>query len=841
MKLQGKGSLFVHLFDPLLDFAKQSERLEGSIESTRAAAERGFSHRDVLGKSQILAVAGECDLLLRLDLTDLRAVTYLQSNLLDSGVQSAAWVLSVPYEPAETPADPEGSRPHGAAGVRPIHFVVHLRLRRAVYRVAGGEAAVLERIEDLLGKFPEIDATIHAGLGWFDLLISGRFTVPTETFAGFLVGLSKMHFGESVENVAVQKLLTLLGVEAGTGGTRLVSRPIVVARTSSAGYTRSPALLREHYRGMGAELLYVDGTRDVLVLPGEDAPPLPLEEILAAFSNQGERFLDAGIERLETHLLVMKPSDLEAQSSRGFSGRIAEPTVVPGSCSCSSVADELRELAKRVERLAVPEALRLTVLNVLTLQSYALNDETSCCDLRPALAASAAALGRIINGIEWLQRLHEGDPEHEPYWYEALHTRRDLLDHWCRSSEAVLSERTAGGFQEFFDVNDRIVAYRGGVQKLLLITDHLLNSFLSEIDSSPTELDAATALFATVHEPINAIRSEPALGFVKLPLRHRFSLPLVLPQLWHEVGQFVFRRRYPIPEHPETQRRLRELERQLRERARKLQRIRSSLLSAQSTGPGTGMTAASKRALRKLDRVDAELKGLAEHSRRSDEIFRILSDIYADLVVFVFGFRGDFTGFLLYLTTLYFDLARDESQQREAWERACDVLLIRLYCVSRVAVRWSEGREPETKGWRRCRVDSLVSLVQKVASLPLYEDLPPLPGKLRKRVYRIVTEKRVVEFIMQYIEDFCADHLPAPREDLGGWKIDPTTRDRIEAGEVVDLDVPWQINPYYGHLYTRQLQERLGQTEKRREASLWFREMAALGKSALLAFYRQSG
>ena len=118
---------------------------------------------------------------------------------------------------------------------------------------------------------------------------------------------------------------------------------------------------------------------------------------------------------------------------------------------------------------------------------------------------------------------------------------------WHVFSERLLRQHTVASFEEMLLQSDRAVVYRGSVQKSLFLADWLMNEFAERIRGG-----SLPPMFSAMYDAESRIFSFADVGFVRIPARHLFTLPAVIPDLWHEVGvhwfyQFVPRAAFGSP------------------------------------------------------------------------------------------------------------------------------------------------------------------------------------------------------------------------------------------------------------------------------------------------------
>jgi hypothetical protein len=823
-RVAAHGAVLAHFVDPYLQLEEKTTELNRIVE--QAASDSKLI--DATPDHRVVYMAGRCDLLLELTLPDFRFVSDLQKHLLSFPALSSTWVFTVPLQ-REARGRPR--RPVPCAERSAIHFVLYLRLQRSLFRFPGIERAVVERLHALIEGSEGIEADIHLGLGWADLLLRGRFDCDIERFLSFVIAVQSIHVGSGERRRPVfQRTLTLLGFDEENGvKPHAPLRPMVFGQIVPGEYARARRELRRRLEAdaVGSRIRQhwtLDGHHDIVLALAPEEPGTGFDrywEQLRALADGGAALRDAGLHRLETHLMVVDSEillDAVAEEELRLPGFEAPERPC---CDCASLRfeDVLRELAGLPEAFLPPE-LRTTVFNVLTLFGYALRDETNCCDAVIALRACSLGLRRLLGMIRQLAELVESG-QNAAFWYDAMEGMRGQLDSWCVHAEKVLGERVAGSFLQFFDQSGHVSAYRGGVQKLLHITDHLADELYTVATRPQRTGERPWPLFATTYEPIDSIRSEPVLGVIMIPLRYRFTIPLVLPQIWQEVGQFLFQHRNPSPLCPTMNKRLLRLDRVLM--------------------PEEGFAALrglDEREREELLALRGEYAGRSIFELSSARIVQDLGDMYADLFVFSYAFRLDWSGFLHYLTTLFFETKAKKRMPREVWDRHAMALATRLFFVTSFYDRWvarQEGEEPmidEPAGrklWARVIADRLLEIARKSGS----GERAAFPDDLARKLYDNIAGSAVYNvFFQPYLLDFLErEELPAPDES---WKRVIEVAPRLAGGELVDFADDERINDHYYYLYGQQVREILG-----RGGATTFRHAATLRKSASSAFFRR--
>jgi hypothetical protein len=155
MRFLNEGIAFAHLTLPPDKFLQEIKALKEEL----GRLEEPYS------RHRISYLTGQADLLLELRLADLRLAFELEY---DSSATGTNWLFAIPFDHAIHDGTQKGELP--------LTYVIHLRVNRDLYRVAG--ASVEEEIVENIGGLAQgkLSAEISAGFGWSDILVSGTFT-----------------------------------------------------------------------------------------------------------------------------------------------------------------------------------------------------------------------------------------------------------------------------------------------------------------------------------------------------------------------------------------------------------------------------------------------------------------------------------------------------------------------------------------------------------------------------------------------------------------------------------------------------------------------------------------
>lgn len=534
--------------------------------------------------------------------------------------------------------------------------------------------------------------------------------------------------------------------------------------------------------------------------------------------NNKARLQDKGIERTETHLLVGEAQNVirKLTSDDGLLDLSVEGIPLRDGCNCRDRQFPTRAwLRQGVIQTLMPDSLREILDNHLAVFDYAVRDKNNCCDTFQALQGCCTGLESLIDLMSRAVKLRNETlaAGAGPYWYAVLTESWEAAENWCTVAGRVLRERTAGSFEDLSNQSRSLPSYRGGLQKVLYIADNLLHEFHASIDEPLRHEGDSNPEFYTVYEPKSTIRSLSRIGLIKIPMRYTYALHLVLPQLWHEVGTFLFQQSYPIPFCPTTDRRLQELE--------------------------------------KVGKQNPIVR---------DELMRDTSDLWADWIVLLYGFGGRYVPFARYLTTLYLDAMDHNSAPPEESRKNFAQLALRLFfalalthCVyylreKRRSYNDADFHDCMSTFWRDSEeifLQIYEVIDQEVLSFPRYSKRHD--RDLFRRSYDSAWGSRIGSQVCQvfwvaYLQDFT-------RELSMG---DLFSRDRIgrtsnaivgkwggiEGGLLVDFTPGDSINQHYLKLYEENLEALLDEP-KGSSVKPMFKEMASLGRSAILGFQKR--
>jgi len=829
MRLADGGEVFGHFVIPYADDEKTREALSKSVADSKE------KHSGI--RAEFASTAGECDIVLHLYLNDFRVVADLQAEVTESYSLASSWLYAIPYEELGAAVPPAGD----------IEFFIYMRVHRHFYKCYGtsGERALHEAVLGLLRDTggEQLSGRVLYSLGWPDLIVHGRMTGNIQHLRHLIISLHSLSFptapaegSEFPEGKAsvFLKTITVIGVPmAHPGGQELplalgqdtrLPVPVLFGRTQPGLTAEALHELRHVFEQGGARIVTswaLNGTWDFVVTsPTEDL--ISLAHFHKVMRDSREGFARHGIERTQTHLLTSREADLDMLKSPSVTLRPqAEHTLPPDHCVCGREDFEgLWELLERSKRSGhLPRGLTRTISHALSMFRHTLREPSNCCDSVGALRAHAQGLEVLLSMSlrehEFLEKTPATSPDRQALIATEISFINSHLAEWCKLAGRVVRERTAGSAARLFLQIDSIVAQRGAIPKILMIAERIMEQFYSRLPAELPRLQPVRARknFAAILEPLGNVTSQPFMGLVAIPVRYAFALHLVVPQLWHEVGQHVFWAEYSPS-----------------------QRARVDWEFA-------------------LDAADAS----KTPSRRQTEAFAVdlhlRGDMFADLLVFCFGFGGSLEKFFLYLASLTANVAKHDNLHPQSWERQALALVQRLCFVSHFAdlrLR-TKKQSPATRGEFNalCRktqralmgksedaeqsVRRVVEVLQRLSkragwpqAFPIRANLAPtIANNFRTEVYKRCL--RDMEELAYAFRNLTLDG-PTTQLDHADWK-------RIETGELVNLPSGEVLQAAYRDFYLEELEAQLaGRGQPRPEGQ--FRKMATLGRSALLHIYQ---
>ncbi len=828
MRLADGGEVFGHFVIPYIE----DENIRDALSKAVTQKHPGIQ------KAELTSIAGECDLLLHLYMSDFRVVADFQSEVTDSYSLASSWLYAIPYEePGATGARPDGD----------LEFFIYGRVHRHFYTcfANAGEKVLNETICKLLYEAggEQLSGRVLYSLGWPDLIVHGWLSGDIQHLRYLISSLQSLSFPTApiegnerleAESPVFLKTITIIGtpmalsrnqgsLRAAGEGTVLPA-PVLFGRSRPGLIVEAVHAARSVFEQGGAKAVTawaMNGTWDFIITsPAED--PISLQRFHSAIRESREGFARYGIDRTQTHLLTSREADLERMRVPPITLRPqAKGPLLADRCACNRVNfEELQELLERAGAVGhLSRGLKRTIAHVLSMFRHTLRESSNCCDSVGALRAHAQGLEVLLNLSLRAYALLEKTPEKERQALIAneISFINSHLAEWCKRAGRVVREKTAGSAARLFLQIDSIVAQRGAIPKILMIAERIMEDFYSRL---PKELPRLPPIhtsrnFAAVLEPQGNVTSQPLMGLVSIPIRYAFALHLVVPQLWHEVGQYVFWAEYSPSQRPRVDRDL------------------------------------------SLDTEDPDMTP----SRRQAQAFavdlQLRADMFADLLVFCFGFGGSLEKFFLYLGSLTANVAKHDSLHLQSWNRQALALVHRLCFVAQFADLQRRARRgaPATKREFAgiCKdfdeahfantdkaeqaVRKVVESLQKISDRDGWPDAFRIPPDLAPAVacnFQTAVYELCVKDLKQLA--YALRNLTLDGKPQG---LDRADWERVEAGELIDLPSGEALQAAYREFYLEELDALLaGRGRPPRPGR--FRKMATLGRSALLHIYQSA-
>jgi hypothetical protein len=560
LRVKNHGSGTVYLSLPLACFANEREAIEDLLRNSRRRPHEapGF-----------LLLTGQADFAARVVVNDFRTIlelgfpreiastafvyNWVFSSIYDEEDASVAIDTRIPIRGAGKSVPPAMVLPLTIgvpADEPPLRFIVHLRVMRSFYgsQPLEAESALVAGIRRLFG---DIRISVETGIGWSDLIVSGNIRADQFSEASEkLIGLNTYTAGSDPGNSVplFTRTLTLFGYEPDSDPRRMPrisdgeAEALIFVRSRAGKLREAQRLLETSFSGITVHV--VEGKLDLVGhIQALTSDFFPSHSTIA----EGVEGADC-IHKLETHLLF---GSLKKQ--RSVENTLVMPQLRLSNCECVKALGELRPAA-------IPPGLEHAIHNIRFLFQTSLGDSTNCCDMRPAILACDLSLNSLTARLNHANSdLSTSVTAVEERHYVTVDEEKQLernsarvdgalehIEEWVLMCERVLRQRTIGSFDEFLGQSDRALFYRGGAQKMLLLADCLMNDFYASAAPSvynlPEELKIRPVLsvFATLYDAVERIKSVVGTGLVRIPARNVFKLASVIPDLWHEVGTYIF-------------------------------------------------------------------------------------------------------------------------------------------------------------------------------------------------------------------------------------------------------------------------------------------------------------
>jgi tRNA A-37 threonylcarbamoyl transferase component Bud32 len=714
-----------------------------------AAAVRNLKNepdRPAVSDPASIFLLGQADVATTFETPDFKHVFALQQYPhVTSRASAVNWVFSVPYAIGNDNALP------AAEGFR---FTLHLRLRRAVYAYPGIEEKIVSKLAALLGKHNNKDARIQVGLGWSDLIIDGTFT--PDTFSDLIAFVIDVHglrirygVGRKRESFAIlQRILTIIGYTGRPPAFPKVDR-LTFLRAIPGKYDAVSELLRKY-----GKVYILDGKADFMVDSRKSKADWLEEQ-----RKLGDGRYAGLLRKVETHLMFFPATKFgNKPHSRNLFLDVGPTALHKEECGCEGASTEPvrtidAKLAELTGRKLVPTEQRYAIHNTLFLLAATLRDTSICCDAREAVLASYDGLLMILDGI------YGKGADLDDLSYEQYLEITDLwrkLDDWHRFSDLILRQRTVGSYEEILGQSDRSVVYTGGVQKFLYLADQLIVDFAKRVE--PFDTPKFSTIYDSVKTPFSF-----RTGVVRVPTSKIFNFPLVVADLWHEVGVTLFFLRYAE---------------EIRKRAPEKDR-------------------------------NALLAHLADH--------------YADMLVYLYGFRGDLQKFLVSFAygwnVIYRDLAPSVARHSVA-----DFLLrgYLVYELHEVRALYQSKDQAKVEAFFSTPDATISRLVAEFAA------------KLRSVYAKAPFDEADLEVLKKNAsQEDVNDYHRKLYHPFVDTKVEPIAADltAFQRGELATLDDHHDLNALFSDLANSLAMHRLQRNR--------FSMMASLGKSAAIEYHRR--
>lgn len=784
----GVASAYVVL--PLGTFLKEVDRLREAVKAhDKKRLDENKSPNIAL--DEVIYAFGHADLLARFAVNDLRSMLRF-SYPEDSDAHVLNFILSVPCHVHGNIADPSKS----------MRFTMHLRVRRAIYTEDEPVASELGIVGYLCKRLKAADcaATVHVALGWADLIIDGVFDPgKMKKFAKFL---AEVHEGSIVgsadeRHAVFQRTMTILGLPW-PKKIRDLHVPALIDATPAVFVRSEPGYLNDAIKRFGTkntDIRLIDGKSDFVAIVKQPVDAF-LRNNLGLSSSIGDESGTKAlhrIQKLETHLVFSQPEEESerARTRHTTVGKTSAP--MPLRCPCRRL-----KLPGKYVSPKLPESLKQSIDNLLLLSHSTLDDQMSCCDVIQAIQSARIALRRLSENIDMLHLTREArdavvdatDENTNPSGHreareackliqDEIEAKVHQLEVWHLLAERVLRQRTVATFDALLLQSDRSIVYRGSVQKFLFLADALMNDFLGRICKWP----GLTPRFSAIGDSVPHILSVQGMGLVRIPPRHVFTLPFVVPDLWHEVAVYWFYKHARI----------------------EVFQRRGQLLS------------------------DGELGELG--------------DLYGDLVVMRHGF-GDWSRFAFSLTRAWLDSYDRQTLSPSVYRDNYDTLLNRLAFAQIVGDGTPGEIDAFASGNRK---DDAVMFIKRLhaASLEFFPDLPRDLSKTRTyEIYRNLIDK-LSRYAKPLLHVFDQITVAPKKKTVAARERKPyATKLERSTGSLLRFKPEDDMNLLMGELYWQFQLDRMARASKLtrgKKIDRPFQRMACTVRSAIIEYqHRQA-
>lgn len=257
----------------------------------------------------------------------------------------------------------------------------------------------------------------------------------------------------------------------------------------------------------------------------------------------------AGIfEKVDTHLMYARAEDYENVAKPAALCAAVERNRLHKQCTCRPKARskyrKLRRLLFRARHASLPQEHFYSIENMLFLLAVALKERSGCCDVREAVLACYDALETILWGLieKWVESRSDVEAAAASVAEMSRATRQ-------REEDVTVFYRRLDEWHRFAEVllRQRTI---GSYEEILGHTDRAVvysggvQKFLyladRLINDFARRVSADLPRFGTMYDSVKTIVSRSGVGLVHIPTRNIFQLPLAVADLWHEVGTVLF-------------------------------------------------------------------------------------------------------------------------------------------------------------------------------------------------------------------------------------------------------------------------------------------------------------
>ena len=752
---------------------------------------------------ELLWLLGESDLLVRLYLSDLRDARKVRAQLSKAGVPDPTWLFAVPYLPED----------RGSPSTTPgkARFLTYTKVNPTLYQQRGIEAEehIVHQLRKLIESQASVDASVYLCLGAPDLALYGSFDLRKDILP-FLALVRTACWNNCDSTPLFSSTVSFIGFpwqsiaqdSDATENTPALPAQMVLAKLL-------PEFMRTlHSRPEGSDdgvmrdesgnSYFLDGRYDHLTFLPAGMSPSSLFGWL-------ERHRSRGAIRTETHLLTAVNSlTIERLWNTGIPKTPTSAISQSPPCSCRELATTLEFDEEYLESI-LPSGVCNDIDVMLCLFRSVLTSSASCCDASWAARACHRGLTILLKLTERMRRHRDSRKERILSWQPNFQNLVAVAELWPTNAGKVLRERTADPIDYLFGRRSSIPESRGSLQKLLYLADRLVNEFYDRISTSvKSGLEGSGPCFATVYEPIETIKSERYIGIIRVPSRYAFSLHLVLPQLWHEVGQFIFQNRF-----------------------------------------GHGLSELTVKIL-------ATIVGASREQSRPlvNKFLMEAADAYSDLIVLHYGFHGDLGGFADYLISTFLETFLYSRVPSAVQGQRYELLIRRVYYAAHfsfiiralgksgkfdkktVADANGEFRSQDNHYHAADRVWRMLAATRYIEAESLFrpsERERKTIAELAAGGVRIPLYDGLVDYMVTLLSEIGIDSNPGDE----GEAVE-SLWEEIVAGRLIRLqDV--SATTLFSRLYRHEL-ERLIKASRKVSLAPEFRMMAALGRSCHLDY-----